>query len=117
PQAVDLRIVGRTLGPAVPAFIVIGAVAVIFQISLVMLVVVGDQVIHSKTVMAGDESNTGMRTPAIPFIQGARTADPRRHFRGDTAIAPPESADAVAVQTIPFRPQDRKIADLITTFA
>ena len=44
PQRVDLRIVGVALDAAVPGAVVVGAVLVVLQVGLVVLLVVGDQV-------------------------------------------------------------------------
>ena len=54
-QRLDRRIVGRSFRAAVPAQIVIRTVAIVLAVGLVVLVVVRDQIIESKAVMAGYE--------------------------------------------------------------
>ena len=54
-QAFDRGIVGRAFDTAIPASVVVGAIAVVFAVRLVVLLVVGDQVIQGEAVVAGDE--------------------------------------------------------------
>ena len=54
-QPLDLGIVGRPLDAAVPAVVVVGAVAVALAVGLVVLLVVADEVVEREAVVAGDE--------------------------------------------------------------
>ncbi|MNI78607.1 hypothetical protein D3C73_1349960 [compost metagenome] len=54
-QVDDLRVLGRPLDTAVPRPVIGVAIAVVFAVGLVVLVVVGNQVVKGKTVMRGDE--------------------------------------------------------------
>ena len=47
PQLFDLRIISRSFDPAIPASVVVRAVAIAFAVGLVVLVVVGDQVVQA----------------------------------------------------------------------
>src|SRR5689334_18108448 len=44
---------GSSVGPAVPTAVVVGAVAVLFAIGLVVLLVVGNEIVERKAVVAG----------------------------------------------------------------
>ena len=52
---VHCRIVSRPLGTPVETAIVVAAIAVVFQIGVVMLFVVTDQIVERKSVMCSDE--------------------------------------------------------------
>src|SRR4051812_18846913 len=82
-----------------------------------MLLIVRNEVRQREAVVAGDEIHARVRPASAPFIKVARTTDPRGEFRGHAAIALPESADCVAILAVPLGPQDRKVTDLIATFA
>jgi len=64
PQRQHLGIVGRPFDPAVPAAVVIGAVAVILEVRLVVLAVITDQILEREAVVAGDEIDAGVGPPA-----------------------------------------------------
>ena len=51
----DGRVVGRAFDAAVPGEVLVGAVAVVFAVGLVVLVVVADEVVEGEAVVAGDE--------------------------------------------------------------
>ena len=55
PQLLDCRIVGRTFDAAVPAAIVVGAVAVVLAVRFIVLLVVGDEIVEREAIVAGDE--------------------------------------------------------------
>src|SRR5436305_7934736 len=54
PQLVDLRVVGRTFGAAIPRVIIVVSVVVIFAVRFVVLVIVADQVVEGEPVMRRD---------------------------------------------------------------
>jgi len=49
----NIRIIGRAFDAAVPASIVVPAIAVVFAIWLVILMVIGNQVIKCESIMTG----------------------------------------------------------------
>ena len=57
-ERLDSGIVRRTFHAAVPASVVVPSVAVAFAIFFVVLVVIGDDVVECKPVVAGDEIDT-----------------------------------------------------------
>ena len=54
-QRLDGGIVGRPFDAAIPAEVVVGAVAVVFAVCFVVLAVVRDQIVEREAVVAGDE--------------------------------------------------------------
>ncbi len=66
-----------------------------------------------EAVVGRDEVDAGVRPAAAPFVQVARTAKPRGKLRHHAAVPLPETANAIAILAVPFRPQRRKVADLV----
>src|SRR3954452_24121171 len=67
--------------------------------------------------MTGDEIDAGIGTAPAVFIEVAAAAEPRSEFRDDPAVAFPEPPHGVAIFSVPFRPADGKIADLVAALA
>src|SRR4051812_27050772 len=63
--------------------------------------------------MAGDEVDARIGRPAALLIEVARTGQAGGELIDRAAVALPEAADHVAVLAVPFRPQHRKVADLV----
>ena len=74
-QLVDLGIVGRPFDAVIPRMVVGMAVAVVFAVRLVVLVVVGDEVVEVEAVMRGDEIDAGPRLAAALVEEVAETGD------------------------------------------
>ena len=51
-QPFDLRVLGRAFDSAVPAPVVVGAIAVVLAVGLVMLIVVGNEVVEREAIVA-----------------------------------------------------------------
>ena len=68
-QGVDGGIVGWALGPTVPTVVLIGAVLVLVAIRVVMLVIVTDQIVERKAVVAGDKIDAGRGLAPVMLIQ------------------------------------------------
>ena len=113
PQCVDVRVVGGTLHPAVPAAVVAGTVAVFLTVGFVVLVVVGDQIIDGHTIVGGHEIDAGPRLTmrAAEHITG--TSDTFSHLAQRARGVAPMIADGVSVTVIPLRPRCRKCAELV----
>src|SRR5438552_2294637 len=62
-QADELRIVGRSLDTAIPAEIRLVAVAVVFAIGFVVLLLVADEVLQREPVMRRNEVDARPRPP------------------------------------------------------
>ena len=111
-QRVHGGVVGRPLGAAVPAAVVVGAVAVPLPVRLVVLLVVRDEVGEREAVVGGDEVDRRERPAAVVLVEVARAGEALGEL-GDRRVPAPEVADAVAVDAVPLRPEDREVADLV----
>ena len=76
-QLDDRRVVGRALDAEVPGAVVVGAVAVVLQVRLVVLLVVGDEVAQREAVVRGDEVDRGERVAAVVLVQVAGAGQAR----------------------------------------
>ena len=108
----ERRIVGLALDAAVPGAVVVGAVLVVLEVGLVVLLVVGDEVAQREPVMGGDEVDRCERVAAIGLVQIAGARQPLGEL-ADLRRGAPEVAHRVAVDAVPLRPQDREVADLV----
>src|SRR4029079_12966957 len=77
PKREHLRIVRRTFLTAVPRAVVALAVAVLFSVRLVVLLIVRDQISKGEPVMGGNEVDARIRTTAGALIE-IRTAGQSR---------------------------------------
>src|SRR5262249_32283449 len=64
PYIRHLVVLGRTFLSAIPTVVVVLAVAILFAIGFVVLLVVGNQVVQGKAVVASDEVDAGVRPAA-----------------------------------------------------
>src|SRR5262245_16198069 len=116
-QRDDRRIARWSFGAAVPAQVVAFAVAVVLEVGVVVLLVVADQVLQCEPVVRSDEVDARVRTAAAPLIQVIAARDPGCWLGDNAGVAAPEAANRVAVLTVPFGPQHRKIPDLVAALA
>ena len=63
-------IVGVAFGAAIPAKIFVVAVAIVFAVGFVVLLVVTDQIVQGKAVVRGDEIDAGVGQPAVAARTG-----------------------------------------------
>src|SRR5437763_1030972 len=75
-RAEHRRVVGRPLGAAVPAVVLVEAVAAALAVGLVVLGVVGDEVPEREAVVAGDEVDRVLRLAARRLVQVGAAAQP-----------------------------------------
>ena len=68
-QGINGGIVRRTLGPTVPAVIIVGAVLVVFAIGLVVFLIVTDEVVEREAIMAGNKIDAGLGLAPVALIQ------------------------------------------------
>ena len=105
-------VVGRSLDAAVEAVVVVGAVAIVFLVRLVVLVLVADQIGEREAVVDGD-----MIDLACGPRPSWRIAAPMRSARWPCRRAgrhrPPVAPQRLAIDVVPLRPAGRKAADLI----
>ena len=79
----DFGIVSRAFDAHVPGVIVVGAVAIVFAVRLVVLLVVADQIVERESVVRGDEIDAGGRAAAVPLVQIAASRS-SRYARSDS---------------------------------
>ena len=77
-ELLDGRIVGRSFDPAVPARVVVGAVAVVLAVRLVVLLVVRDEIVEREPVVAGDEVDALLRLSFLVAVDVGAAHEPRR---------------------------------------
>src|SRR5271165_6773795 len=106
------RVVGRSLGSAVPAIVAARAVAVLLAVGIIMLVIVGDKVLERETVVAGDEVDAGGRGAPGLLVEIAGAGQPSGELRDRTTVTLPEPPDVVAVLAVPLGPEHREGAHL-----
>src|SRR5262245_44668678 len=100
-QGANFRIIGRTLGAAVPTVVIVRAVAILLSIGFIVLLIVRDKIGERETVVTRNEVHAGVRSTAVPLVQVARAADARGEFRGFAAVALPKAAHRVAKFAVP----------------
>ena len=78
-QPLDLGVLGRAFDAAVPAPVVVGAVAVVLAVRLVVLVVVGDEVVEREAVVAGHEVDALLGLALLVAVDLGAPDQPVRH--------------------------------------
>ena len=113
-QPLDGRVVGRPFDAAVPAAVVVGAVAVVFAVGLVVLVVVGDEVVEREAVVAGDEVDALLGLALLVAVDLGAADQPVGEAPDRARLAAEEVADVVAEAAVPLLPAVAdEAADLI----
>ena len=104
------------LGPAVPRPVVVGAVAVVLEVGLVVLVVVRDEVGEREPVVRGDEVD---RRGGPAAVVRYRSLEPASRSAKSAADAWPrqKSRIDVPVDAVPLGPEHREVADLVAAGA
>ena len=77
-ERLDLRVVGLAFDAAVPAAVVVGAVAVLLAVGVVVLVVVGDEVAQREAVVRRHEVDRRERLAAVRLVEVARPGEALR---------------------------------------
>src|SRR5215510_5531396 len=116
-QRIDLRVVGRTFGAAIPRLIIVVAVAIVVAVQLVVFLVVADQIGQCESIMGCNEVDARVRPPAVMFVHIGASGQSIRHFTDATFVPLPKTADRVAIFSVPFGPGHRKVAHLIASFS
>ena len=115
-QTHDIEIVRRAFNAAVPREVFVHAIAAVFAVGVVVLVVVRDEIPQRETIVACDEVERLVRQSAGMLVEVGTAANARCQSAGQALVAAPESADIIAITAIPFRPPAAglwKTADLI----
>jgi hypothetical protein len=59
-QSLDVGIIRRTLGSAIPAEIIVVAIPILFAVGFIVFFVVSDQILQGEAVMRGDKIDAGI---------------------------------------------------------
>src|SRR5213594_400373 len=113
-QRFDRRIGCVALDSAIPAQVVIDAVAIVFPVPLVMFCVIGNQIVQRKTIVAGNEVDAVDGELAALLIKIGAPSQPAGDGTHDSRISFHKSADIIAVSAIPLGPPiTREMSDLV----
>ncbi len=93
--------------------VVVRPVPIILAVPVVVLVVVCDQIVQGEAVVAGDEVDAVVGRTAVLAVKIGRSRQPPAQVGQLAAVAFDEAPHGVAKFSIPFRPIDGKIADLV----
>lgn len=110
-QLGDVRILCRSFNAAIPAVVLVVAVAVVFLIGEVVFLIVADQIAQSESVVRCDEIDAAQRR-AVDHFTAAKNIGKNARFSWRSFE---KSPDDIAIASIPFRPMAPfgKIAELI----
>jgi len=97
PPRQNRGILGCSFGTAIQAVVVVGAVAVVFLVGLVVLVLVADQIGEREAVVNGDVIDAGLRPAPIVMELRRRTGQRAGHVAEQAAIATPIAPQRSAV--------------------
>src|SRR6266513_260212 len=97
--------------------IIVVAIMVLLPVGFVVFLIVANEICESESVMRGNKIDAGVRSLASVLIKIGAASQPIRHFADLPLVALPKTADGIAIFPVPFRPQDRKIPNLIPAFA
>jgi hypothetical protein len=112
-QGQNRRIRGFSLDAAVPAYVVVAAIAIALAVPFVVLAVVADEVVEREAVVAGDVVDAVAGKPAAAVEVGA-PRDACRDISGGPGFAAHEAANRVTVATVPLGPgHSGETADLV----
>src|ERR1700730_17066067 len=90
------------------------AVAIVFAIGLVVLVVIGDEIVEREAVMGGGKAEARPGLAAALIEDVARGRDPGGQFAEFALVTLPVGSDGVTEAVVPLRPARREASDLIS---
>ena len=103
-QGVDVGVVRWTLATTVPTVVMVLAIAVVFAVGLVVLVVIRHKVHQRETVMRRDEVHAGLDATSLLGIEIGRADDTLLDVGEDIRIALDETTDTVTELSVPLGP-------------
>src|SRR5262245_38399213 len=113
-QLLDFGIIRRALDAAVPATVVVRAVAVVFAVRFVVLLVIGDKVVESEAVVARYKVYALLGLAFLVTINLRAAQQTVSHSRHRTLFTAEERADVIAKPPVPFFPTvSDEAADLV----
>src|SRR5438874_9883195 len=92
------------------------AIMVLLPVGFVVFLIVANEICESESVVRGDKIDARVRSLASVLIQIGTASQPIRHLADLSFVAFPQTAHRITIFSVPFRPQDRKITDLIPVF-
>src|SRR5262249_9118135 len=95
----------RAFDPAIPAHVVVAAVAVLLAVRLVVFPVVRDQIVHREAVVAGDEVDAVFGLAFLSAVDVGAAEQPGREMPYESVVASQEMPDVVAETAVPFLPR------------
>src|SRR5690242_17290792 len=93
------------------------AVAIVLEIRVVVLFVIGNQIAQCEPVMSRHIVDAGPGTAPVAVEQIGRSADSRAELRQHALIAAPVPTKGVTEAVVPLRPAGREIAELVSAGA
>src|SRR5262249_13594376 len=103
-QFFDRRVGGGTLDAAVPASVIACAVAIVFAVYFVVFRVVGNHVVQSESVVAGDEVDALFGFAALMGVDLGAPHNPVRDTRHRAIHAAEKIADIISESSVPLLP-------------
>src|SRR5690606_36473525 len=113
----DVLVVGLAFRTVIAGVVVLVSVVVVFAICFVMALLVGDEIAQGVAVMRGNEVDAGGGTTRGMCVEVRAAGKAGSHFANGLRFPAPELAHTVAIATIPFAPDRREVAHLITALA
>src|SRR5690606_12537778 len=99
--------------PVILAVIFRVAITIVFEVQLIVLVAVADEIVQRKAVVARHKIDARGGPPPRMFEYVARAMHASCKFRHHAVIAAPEAAHGIAITVVPFAPARWKVAQLI----
>src|SRR4030095_2837948 len=104
PEGVDLRVLRGALHAAVPAPVVVGAVAVALAVGLVVLGVGGDEIVPGEAIVTRDEVDARSGLPLLVGVEGRAAHQPVGEPLDGAFLAAEEAPNVVAEPAVPLLP-------------
>src|SRR5439155_25411962 len=104
PQLLDGGVLGRAFRAAIPALVIIGAVAIVFAVCLIVFVVVGDEVVERETIVTRHEVDTLLRLALLVPVDLGAADNAVRDAAQRSWFAAEEIAEVVATAALTLLP-------------
>src|SRR5664279_383750 len=103
-ERLDPRIGRRALLTAIPAAIVINAVAIVLSVHLVVFGGVRDEIVQGESIMAGNEVDALLGLTLLVSVEVRATEQPRGEGRDHALVSLQEGTHIVAESAVPLVP-------------
>src|SRR5262249_41364321 len=105
------------LDTIVARMVVIGSVPIFFSIGFIVFLLVGNQIVECESVVRGYEIDAGGRAASIALIKITAACQSVAKLGELAVVTLPVAPHYIAVTAVPFRPQRRKLPNLISAIA